>query len=391
MKYDFDKETIRRGTQCVKWDEAADPEVLPMWVADMDFEVAPCIAEVLQKRVAHGIFGYALVPESYYEAVIGWFSRRHGWNIQRDWILYTSGVVPAMSCAIKALCMPGEKVLIQTPVYNCFFSSIHNNGCQVVENELRRTGDTYEIDFEDFERKCADEKTTLFLLCNPHNPAGRVWSKAELQHMNDICMRHGVRVVSDEIHCELVMPGCVYTPFAAAADDCQRNSITLSSPSKSFNTAGLQIANIVCQDAEVRRRIDRAININEVCDVNPFGPIALEAAYNEGEEWLDELNQYLYQNYLALKEFFANRLPQLQVMRLEGTYLVWVDIRSLGLSSDGLTEKLLNEGKVFVNSGTMYGRKAGEGYIRINIACPRSRMLEGLERIATVIGKLNKK
>ncbi len=387
MKHNFDKETIRRGTQCVKWDEAANAGVLPMWVADMDFEVAPCITEALRKRVAHGIFGYTLVPESYYEAVIRWFSRRHGWDIRRDWILYTSGVVPAMSCVIKALCMPGEKVLVQTPVYNCFFSSVHNNGCQVAESELLRTGDTYEIDFEDFERKCADEKTTLFLLCNPHNPAGRVWSKAELQRMNDICKRHGVRVVSDEIHCELVMPGYRYTPFAAVSDGCLDNSVTLSSPSKSFNTAGLQMANIVCKDAEVRRRIDRAININEVCDVNPFGPIALEAAYNGGEEWLEELNRYLSQNYLTLREFFKDRLPQIKVMRLEGTYLVWADIKSTGLSSDELSERLLKEGKVLVNSGTMYGRKAGEGYIRINIACPRSRMLEGLERIAAVLGK----
>ena len=248
MKYDFDKEIIRRGSNSYKWDMPEEDGVLPMWVADMDFEVAPCITEALLKRVAHGIFGYTLVPESYYEAVIRWFSHRHDWDIRRDWILYTSGVVPAMSCVIKALCMPGEKVLVLTPVYNCFFSSIHNNGCQVAESELQRVEDTYEVDFEDFERKCSDEKTTLFLPCNPHNPAGRVWSKTELQRMNDICKRHGVRVVSDEIHCELVMPGHRYTPFAAVSDDCQNNSITLSSPSKSFNPAGIKMANIICNN-----------------------------------------------------------------------------------------------------------------------------------------------
>lgn len=389
MKYDFDKETSRRGTNSYKWDTPAADDVIPMWVADMDFETAPCITAALQKRVSHGIFGYTLVPESYYTAVINWFLRRHNWHIERDWIMYTSGVVPAMSCAIKALTMPGEKALVQTPVYNCFFSSIVNNGCQVLENELRRVGDTYEIDFDDFERKCADEKTTIFLLCNPHNPAGRVWSRDELKTMNDICQRHNVRVISDEIHCELVMPGYEYTPFAAVNDDCLNNSITLSSPSKSFNTAGLQIANIVCNDPSLRRRIDRAININEVCDVNPFGPVALEAAYNEGEEWLDELNSYLYDNYKALCDFFKEHFPQVKITRLEGTYLVWADISSFGLPSDILTERLLNEAKVLVSSGTLYGRETGEGFIRINIACQRSRMMEGLRRIGEVLRKLN--
>lgn len=387
MTYNFDKDTRRRGTNSYKWDTAKDSDVLPMWVADMDFEAAPCITEALRRRVDHGIFGYTLVPETYYEAVISWFGRRHGWTVRREWILYTSGVVPAISCAIKALSMPGERVLVQTPVYNCFFSSIRNQGCEVVESPLIRQGDSYSIDFDDFERKCSDEKTTLFLLCNPHNPACRVWTKEELTRMNDICLRHHVRVISDEIHCELTMPGHTYTPFAAASQACLNNSVTLNSPSKSFNTAGLQIANIICNDAETRRRIDRAININEVCDVNPFGPIALEAAYNEGEEWLEQLNAYIWGNYTALKRFFAERMPQLEVIRLEGTYLVWVDITALGITSDEATDKLLKEGRVLVNSGTMYGRQAGEGYLRINIACPRARMMQGLERIARVLAR----
>jgi cystathionine beta-lyase len=385
MKYDFDKETQRRGTNSYKWDIVKEEDILPLWVADMDFEVAPCIKEALQKRVEHGIFGYTLVPESYYQAVINWFHRRHQWDIERDWMLYTTGVVPAISCAIKALSMPGEKVLVQTPAFNCFFSSIRNNGCEVLENELKREGDTYKIDFEDFEQKCSDEKTTIFLLCNPHNPAGRVWSKEELKMMNDICMKHNVRVISDEIHCELVIPGHQYIPFAAVCDDCLNNSITLNSPSKSFNIAGLQIANIICKGPSIRRKIDRAININEVCDVNPFGPIALEAAYNEGEDWLDELNQYLWGNYQALKDFFLENLPQLEVLRLEGTYLVWIDITALELTSDEATELLLKEGKVLVSSGTLYGKKAGQGYLRINIACPRSRLLEGLKRIGRAL------
>lgn len=382
MKYNFDEIVNRRGTGSYKWDIVKEDDVIPMWVADMDFRTAPCITEALRKRVGQGIFGYTLITDSYYEAVIRWFSTRHNWKIERDWILYTSGVVPAISCTIRTLSLPGEKVLVQTPVYNCFFSSIRNQGCQIVENELIRKGDTYVIDFDDFERKCADDNTTLFLLCNPHNPAGRVWTPEELARMNEICMRHNVKVISDEIHCELVMPGNKFTPFASVNADCQNNSITLNSPSKSFNTAGLQIANIISNNAEWRRRIDRIINVYEVCDVNPFGPIALEAAYSkEGAEWLDELNQYIYGNYTYLKDYFAGHFPKAEVIKLEGTYLAWIDIRAYGESSDELCARLMKEDKVYVNSGTMYGRHAGEGYIRINLACPRAILKEGLRRI----------
>lgn len=382
---DFDKLTYRRGTNCVKWDTAKDDDVIPMWVADMDFEAAPCIMNALRKRVGHGIFGYTVVPDSYYESVVGWFGRRHGWSIEPGWIIYTSGVVPAISAVIKALATPGDKVLIQTPVYNCFFSSIRNNGCEIVENPLVYDNNTYHIDFKEFERKVSDDSVRLFLLCNPHNPAGRVWTREELERMNDICMNHGVTVISDEIHCELVMPGHEYTPFASISKACLDNSVTLVSPTKAFNIAGLQIANIIASNNDMRRKIDRAININEVCDVNPFGVEALQAAYNEGGEWLDSLNKYLFDNYTGLCAFFKNNMPGIGVTRLEGTYLVWADIRDTGLASDTLTDMLLNEGRVMVNSGTMYGRKAGEGFVRINIACQRSRMMEGLRRMATVI------
>jgi cysteine-S-conjugate beta-lyase len=383
MKYDFDKLTDRRHTDSYKWDD--EPDVLPLWVADMDFQTAPCITEALQKRVEQGIFGYTKVPESYYQAIIGWFKRRHQWQIEREWILYTSGVVPALSCALKAMTLPGEKVLVQTPVFNCFFSSIKNNGCEIAENRLVRQGDSYAIDFDDFERQCADEKVTVFLLCNPHNPAGRVWTREELEQMNDICLRHGVRIVSDEIHCELVMPGHTFTPMAAVSEACRDNSVTLNSPSKAFNIAGLQIANIICSDATLRRRIDRAININEVCDVNPFGVIALQEAYNNGGPWLDELNAYLYDNYMALKQFFAEYLPKLEVVRLEGTYLVWVDIHALEFTADELTDELLRQAKVRVNSGTLYGHSAGLDYIRLNIACPRATLMEALKRIGQAL------
>lgn len=384
MKYDFDKVVPRRGTNSYKWDLVKQDDVIPLWVADMDFAVAPPIQEALRKRMEHPVFGYTLVPDSYYESVINWFCRRHNWHIEKDWILYTSGVVPAVSCAIKAFTLPGEKVLLQTPAYNCFFSSIRNQGCEVLENELVREGDTYHIDFDDFERKCADEKTTVFLLCNPHNPCGRVWIKEELQRMADICRKHHVKVISDEIHCEIIMPGCHFTPFALVDED---NSVTLNSPSKNFNIAGLQIANIICKNEEWRRRIDRVINIYEVCDVNPFGVIALQAAYNECGDWIDEMNQYVWDNYQYLKRFVLDELPQIQVIRMEGTYLAWLDIMCYELSSDEATQQLLHEGRVFVSSGTLYGKKAGEGYLRLNLACPRETLKQGLVRLGRVLGQ----
>ena len=377
MKYNFDGLVERRGTNCVKWDESPSADVIPLWVADMDFRVAPAIQKALQQRVEHGVFGYNIVPESYYEAVISWFHRRHQWEIQRHWILYTTAVVPAMSCVIKALTMPGEKVLILSPAYNCFFSSIKNNGCEVQESPLKPIGDTFEVDFIDFEAKCADEKTTLFLLCNPHNPSGRVWTREELQRMYDICKKHGVKVVSDEIHCELIMPGHKFVPFGTITDDC----VVMNSPSKNFNTAGLQIANIICKHPSWRRRIDRAININEVCDVNPFGIVALQAAYNESEDWLDELNQYLWGNYQVLCDFIDKYLPLWKVCRLEGTYLPWVDVSAMDIPVETLCQRLLQEAKVWVNPGTMYGSQTGQGYVRFNIATQRSRLIEALHRI----------
>ena len=388
MKYDFDELIERHGTGCVKWDESPSPITIPLWVADMDFAVAPAIREAVRKRAEHPVFGYTHVGDDYYDAVISWFQRRHQWTVRREEILYTTGVVPAMSVAIKALTMPGERVLILSPDYNCFFSSIRNNGCEVLESclvdsrhEVQDDFSRYEVDWSDFEAKCADEKTTVFLLCNPHNPTGRVWTKEELARMNDICLKHGVKVVSDEIHCELVMPGHTFQPFAAVSEACRQNCVTLNSPSKSFNIAGLQIANIICAQPVWRRRIDRAININEVCDVNPFGPVALIAAYNESEQWLDELNQYLWGNYTALCDFVAKHIPQWTVCPLEGTYLVWVDITQTGMTAQQYADLLMEKAGVWVNPGTMYGPQSGEGYIRINIACPRSRLMEALERI----------
>ena len=382
MTYNFDTPVNRKGTNCVKWDEFSDPDIIPMWVADMDFEIAPCIQQALQERIQHGCFGYTLVPESFYQATIQWFARRHGWTIERKSFIYTSGVVPAISAIIKGITQPGDIVLIQTPVYNCFFSSIRNNGCILAENPLKMENHRYEVDWEDFEAKCADPATKVFLLCNPHNPAGRVWTREELTRMGDICLRHGVFVISDEIHCEFVMPGHTYTPFASLSPDFAANAAVCVSPSKAFNIAGLQIANIIVPDDSNRQRVDKAININEVCDVNPFGVIALQAAYTpEGETWLNQLCQYIHGNYQLAKQLFETQLPQCPVTTLEGTYLLWLDICATGMTSQQVSDHLMRHAKVFVNPGTMYGETAGEGYIRINLATRRSLVEEGIKRI----------
>lgn len=388
MKYDFSRPTDRRGTDSYKWDSAPEADIIPLWVADMDFETFPGITEALQRRVAHGIFGYTRVPEAYYEAVCRWFGKHHGWHINREDIIYTSGVVPAVSAVIKALTLPGDQVIVQGPVYNCFFSSIRNNGCEMVSNSLIYNKEElrYEIDFDDLERKLAHERARLMLLCNPHNPGGRVWTRDELTRVAELCHKYGVRVVSDEIHCELTLYDNEYVPFGSLPDELSHGSITCCSPSKAFNTAGLQIANIVCRDAEMRNRIDRAININEVCDVNPFGVIALQAAYSdEGYEWLTQLRAYISSNYDLLRERFARELPKCKVMRMEGTYLAWIDCSELHISSDEIEEMLMHENKVWVNAGSMYGTE-GAAFIRINMACTSELLNEGITRIVNGLG-----
>ena len=380
MKYDFDEIIPRRGTNSYKWDSAGDADVLPMWVADMDFRTAPPVVEALRKRVEHGIFGYVRVPDAYYAAVTNWFARRHNWQIEKEWIIYTTGVVPALSAVIKALTAPGDKVMVQTPVYNCFFSSIRNNGCGMITNPLIYRNGTYQINFADLEQKAADPNVKVLLLCNPHNPAGRVWTKQELTRIGDICIRNNVWVVADEIHCELVFPGHTYIPFASISQEFLMHSVTCTSPSKAFNLAGLQIANIISADTDIRTKIDKAINVNEVCDVNPFGVEALMAAYNDSEEWLEELKQYLFDNYNYLRAYFSEYLPEFPVSMLEGTYLVWVDCSVLNQSSDEIVKTLLEKEKLWVNEGSLYG-EIGEGFIRINIACPRQQLIEGLNRL----------
>lgn len=381
--YDFDRGVDRRASGSYKWDSRSGVE-LPLWVADMDFATAPAIVEALRRRVDHGVFGYTKVGDDYYDAVCGWFERRHGWKIRPSDIIYTSGIVPAISAIIKALTEPGDKVIVQTPVYNCFFSSIRNNGCEALANPLRYTGESYEMDFDDLERKAADPRARLLLLCNPANPAGRVWSRDELLRLARICKANGVTVVSDEIHCELVFKPYRYTPYGSLPEEFAGCAVSCVSPSKAFNIAGLQIADIVAPDAAMRRPIDRAININEVCDVNPFGVAATIAAYKHGEAWLEALLDYLHANYEAMAEYCARHLPSFPLCRLEGTYLAWMDVRPLGIPSAQLEELLIDDCGLWLNAGTMYGAD-GEGFMRWNIACPRHRLMEALRRFADFV------
>ena len=386
--FGFDTPVDRRGSGSYKWDDhSGDPDdMIQLWVADMDFSTAPAVISALRRRVDHGVFGYTYVPETYYDALTAWFSRRHGYMIDRRNVIYTSGVVPAVSATIKALTSPGDGVIINTPAYNCFFSSIRNNGCHVVASPLRRVDlssgkFTYRVDYDDLEARAADPANKLFILWNPHNPSGRVWRRDELEKIAAICGRNGVTVISDEIHCELTMPGLEYIPYATV----DPSAVICNSPSKAFNTAGLQIANIVTPDRQVRSLIDRAININEVCDVNPFGVAGLMAAYNDGEAWLDSLREYLAENYRELRSFFSDKLPAYPVADLEATYLAWIDISASGLDGDIVERLLVDKAHVRVASGSIYGDSR---YIRINFATQRSVLTEALARIEAVLGIL---
>jgi len=380
MLIDFDEKVDRRGTNAHKWDSSDDKEMIPLWVADMDFKAAPVIVDAIKRRADHGVFGYVHVDDEYYNAVTGWFRRRHKWDIKREQILYTTGVIPGLTAVVKALTNPGDGIIIQPPVYNCFFSSIRNNDCMIIENKLHRIPVdrhifTFNMDYEDLERKCKDANNKLMILCNPHNPAGRNWSRGELERVFEICSSNGVRVISDEIHCELTAPGTGYVAYGTI----DKSAVVLCSPSKSFNIAGLHLANIICPDETVKIAVDKAITANEACGVNPFGVDALKAAYsNEGEEWLDQLRVYIDANYRYMCGFLAENLPQCPVSLLEATYLPVIDVQCLGVSSVELEQRLKEEAHVWVNASEMYGRT---GYLRINIACPRAQLSEGLDRL----------
>lgn len=381
----------RHNTDCVKWDLCDNPDMLPLWVADMDFETPKAVIEAVQKRAAHGIYGYATVPQAYYDAVISWFSRRHGWKMNAEHIIYTTGVVPAISAIIAAVTRPGDDVVSFTPAYNCFFSSIRNKGCRMSASELvyNPQSRSFSIDFEDLERRLASPKATAMLLCNPHNPTGRVWTREELRRIGGLCLKYNVFVISDEIHCEFTMPGIEYTPYATLGPEFEAACAVCTAPTKAFNLAGLQVANITVSDSEARRKIDRAINDAEVCDLGVFGPVALIAAYNEGEKWLEGINAAIASNYALLREYADSHIPGMKVCSLEGTYLPWADCSALigpdrkFAGSTQLCAHLKKHG-VWLSPGDMYDNKASD-FVRFNIACSPETLQTALDRIRTAL------
>ena len=378
MKYDFDTPINRRNTNSLKWDIAENE--LPMWVADMDFKAAPEIRAALEERVSHGVFGYSVIPDEWNNAYIGWWQRRHSFTMEADWLIFCTGVVPAISSVVRKLTTPAENVLIQTPVYNIFFNSILNNGRQVLESSLKYSEGQYEIDFDDLEKKLSDPQTSLMILCNPHNPVGKIWDRDTLEKIGELCWKHHVVVLSDEIHCDLTDPGFEYIPFASVSEKCRENSITCIAPTKAFNLAGLQTAAVMVPNAALRHKVWRALNTDEVAEPNAFAVEAAIAAFTKGEEWLNELRQYIFENKKRTAEFIKKERPQLKLVQSSATYLLWLDCSGMAGSVTEIAQFIRNETGLYLSKGGQYG-KSGESFLRMNIACPRSILEDGLVRL----------
>lgn len=380
MKYNFDEIISRKNTNSVKWDLAKDVEVLPMWVADMDFKTAPEILETISEKVSHGIFGYSDIPDNFHQSIIDWWKDNHDFNIEKDWLLPVPGMIVSLSAIVRTFVKPDENIILQTPVYNHFFTIADNCSCNILENDLIYKDGSYKIDFDDLEAKASNSKTKLLLISSPHNPVGRVWKKEELVKIAEICSKHQVMVVSDEIHADLVFENHNHIPFASIAANYDLDSVTCGSPCKTFNLSGLSISYIISQDKNILKQINKTLEIQETIYSNPIAADALIAAYTKGNNWLKEMKIYLWENYKFLLKFCGEHLPEIKVISLEATYLVWLDCSFFNKTSDEISKILIEEEKLWLNSGTMYG-KAGEGFLRMNIACPRELLVEGLKRL----------
>lgn len=378
MIYDFDTPVNRRNTYSLKW-EVAEHE-LPMWVADMDFETAPEIKAAIAARAAHGVFGYTFVPDIWYQAYQTWWSERHNFWLEKDWLVFCTGVVPAISSIVRKLTTPAEKVLIQTPVYNIFFNSIVNNGRQVLQNPLKYSKLEYSIDFTDLERKLADPQTTLMILCNPHNPVGKLWNRETLEQIGRLCFKYQVTVISDEIHCDLTDIGKSYIPFASVSAECRENSITCIAPTKAFNLAGLQTAAVVIPNAALRHKVWRALNTDEVAEPNAFAVDAAVAAFNNGAAWLDELRSYLQANKVMAAEYVENEIAHIDMIKSDATYLLWLDCAGIIGFTPNAASFIREKTGLYISSGEQFG-KGGEYFLRMNAACPRHILKEGLYRL----------
>lgn len=379
MPYNFDEPVNRRNTHSLKWD--VKERELPMWVADMDFQTAPEIQEAIRERAAHGVFGYSIVPEEWYQAYMGWWERRHHFSMEKEWLVFCTGVVPAISSMVRKLTTAGENVLVQTPVYNIFFNSIVNNGRNIAESPLRYDGNTYRMDFEDLERKLSDPQTTLMILCNPHNPVGRIWSREELEQVGGLCRKYHVTVISDEIHCDLTSPGQEYIPFASVSENCKNTSITCMAPTKAFNLAGLQTAAVAVPNPNLRHKVWRGLNTDEVAEPNSFAVEAAVAAFMKGEAWLDSLREYIQENKNFVENFLKKEDLHIRLVPSQATYLLWLDCREMHGSAGEFTQYLREHTGLYLSEGKQYGEN-GSSFIRMNIACSRSRLEDGLERLA---------
>ena len=378
MKYDFDTPVQRYGTDSIKW--KVEENELPMWVADMDFKTAPKIIEALSSRVEHGVFGYPYISEDWAKAYASWWERRHGLDMDPKHLLFTTGVIPAISSSVRKLTTPNENIVIQTPVYNVFFNCIKNNGARVLENRLVYSDGSYSIDWEDLEKSLSDPQTTMMILCNPQNPAGKIWDKKTLSRIGLLCHKYGVTVISDEIHCDIARPGTSYVPFASVSDICADISITCLSPTKAFNIAGIGTAAVYIPNDRLRHKVFRAINTDEVAEPSVFACLASATAFNECEDWLDEMNSYVFGNRSFAERYISENIPSLHVVSGDATYLIWVDISSLGCTSSEFASFARKNTGLFVTEGSHYG-SCGEGFLRINIACPRSVLEDGLDRL----------
>lgn len=381
MKFDFDTAENRYGTNCLKYDFALErgknKDILPLWVADMDFKTAPAILEKLEQVVKHGIFGYSEGKEDYFLAVSRWYKEHFEWEVKPNWLIKTPGVVFAIAAAVRTFTKEGDGVLIQQPVYYPFSEVVCDNDRVLVNNPLKLSDGHYEIDFQDFEDKIKSNRVKLFLLCSPHNPVGRVWKEWELRKLGDICVKHDVIVVSDEIHSDFTYPGHSHHVFASVSPEYADRTITCTAPSKTFNLAGLQISNIFISNSDIRRKFRKEITAQGYSQVNLMGLAACQAAYEGGWEWLSQLKEYLSGNLVFVKDFLKERLPEITLIEPEGTYLVWLDFRKLNLSEEELEDLIVNKANLWLDSGAIFG-KVGEGFERINIACPRKTLQQAL-------------
>ncbi len=388
--YNFDEIVPREGTNCIKYD-ARDwifktNDVLPLWVADMDFKTPDFVADAIKKRAEHEIYGYTFKPESYYQSVINWMKRRHNWDIQKEWISFSPGVVAGLTFAIKTFSKPGDGVIVQPPVYFPFFDSVKGTKRRMIENPLKIENGRYTFDFDDLKSKI-DENTKLLLLCNPQNPGGMVWTRDELEQLSAICLENDILVISDEIHSDLIFPGNQHIPFATLSEEAANNCVICMAPSKTFNVAGLASSVVIIPNKTKFARYERTLNVGHMGGGNIFGTVALEAAYAHGDEWLDQMLTYLWNNYRLLETFFSENLPKVKVMKPEATYLIWLDFREYGMNDDELMKFTIEEAKVGLNNGGRFGT-GGDGWLRLNIGCPESVLQEGLERLKGAFEKL---